>query len=198
MRPDFMKWPAMLSVISVVGMPSCWSSQTVRRAPCRKGRVSSAKTSICFARVDRGADDAERRAVAGCGEGARVAVRENGLAVGNEGRAVMSDGAIDRDVLFSNQSGLFHHAAADLVEGPAAQGCVEALHAVDGPEEIDGGGPGTREGVADEFDFGIEVWRGGVEDPEGDSHRGGDADGRRAADDHVLDGGGDFEVSRGR
>ena len=43
-----MKWPAMLSVISVVGIPSCCSSQTVSRAPCRKGRVSSAKTSTCF------------------------------------------------------------------------------------------------------------------------------------------------------
>ena len=33
-----------------------------------------------------------------------------------------------------------------------------------------------------------------MEDPEGDPHGGGDADGRGAADDHVLDGGSDFEV----
>ena len=38
----------MLSVINVVGMPSCCSSHTVSRAPCRNGRVSSANTSICF------------------------------------------------------------------------------------------------------------------------------------------------------
>src|SRR5260370_1086569 len=38
----------MLSVINVAGIPSCCSSQTVRREPCRKGRVSSANTSIFF------------------------------------------------------------------------------------------------------------------------------------------------------
>ena len=36
----------MLSAISVVAMPSCISSQAVSRAPCRNGRVSSAKTAL--------------------------------------------------------------------------------------------------------------------------------------------------------
>ena len=38
----------MLSVTTVTGMPSRWSSQAVRRAPCRKGRVSSASTATFF------------------------------------------------------------------------------------------------------------------------------------------------------
>ena len=47
-RPECKKCPAILSVISVAGIPSCCSSHAVNRAPCRNGRVSSAKTSICF------------------------------------------------------------------------------------------------------------------------------------------------------
>jgi len=31
--PDFRKWPTMLSVMSVKGIPPRWSSQAVRRAP---------------------------------------------------------------------------------------------------------------------------------------------------------------------
>src|ERR1700731_1229041 len=38
--------PAMLSEITVVGIPSFISSHAVRREPCRKGRVSSAYTWI--------------------------------------------------------------------------------------------------------------------------------------------------------
>ena len=36
----------MLSVMTVVLIPSRTSSQAVSRAPCRNGRVSSAKTAI--------------------------------------------------------------------------------------------------------------------------------------------------------
>src|SRR5207245_72328 len=39
-RPRCIRWPAMLSVISVTGIRSFLSSQAVSRAPCRKGRVS--------------------------------------------------------------------------------------------------------------------------------------------------------------
>ena len=44
--PRCMKCPAMLSVMSVTGMRSFFSSQAVSRAPCRKGRVSHAITWI--------------------------------------------------------------------------------------------------------------------------------------------------------
>ena len=39
-----MTWAAAESQISVASMPRCWSSHIVSRAPCRSGRVSSAKT----------------------------------------------------------------------------------------------------------------------------------------------------------
>jgi hypothetical protein len=38
----------MLSVMTVVLMPSRMSSHAVRRAPCMNGRVSSAKTATFF------------------------------------------------------------------------------------------------------------------------------------------------------
>ena len=40
-----MSGPAMLSVMTVVPMPSRTSSHAVSRAPCMNGRVSSAKTA---------------------------------------------------------------------------------------------------------------------------------------------------------
>src|SRR3989442_649833 len=46
--PCFIMAPAILSEITVVGIPSFISSQAVRREPCRKGRVSSALTWIRF------------------------------------------------------------------------------------------------------------------------------------------------------
>ena len=42
--PVFIRCAAAESAISVAGMPSCISSQAVRRAPCCQGRVSPAKT----------------------------------------------------------------------------------------------------------------------------------------------------------
>ena len=80
--------PAMLSVMTVVSMPSRTSSQAVRRAPCRNGRVSSAKTAHLLALLHRGADDAERRAVAGGGERAGVAVRQHARLVRHDLGAV--------------------------------------------------------------------------------------------------------------
>ena len=67
----------MLSVMTVVGTLSRTSSQAVSRAPCRNGRVSSAKTCDDLALLGRGANHAERRAVAGRRQRAGVAVREN-------------------------------------------------------------------------------------------------------------------------
>ena len=71
----------MLSVMSVTGMRSFLSSQAVSRAPWRNGRVSQAMHLDALARLDRGADDAERRAVARGGERARVAVGQDRGAV---------------------------------------------------------------------------------------------------------------------
>ena len=51
-----------------------------------------------FAGSDGRADHAERGAIAGRGERAGVAVREHGLAVRDERRAVAADACIDGDV----------------------------------------------------------------------------------------------------
>ena len=55
-----------------------------------------------FAGFDGGADHAERGAVSGGGQRAGVAVREHGLAVGNQRRAVAADGAADGDVFLAD------------------------------------------------------------------------------------------------
>ena len=78
----------MLSVTSVQGMRSRLSSQAVSRAPCRNGRVSQAIDGDAFADLPRAADHAERGAVARGRERARVAVREHGALVGEQGGAV--------------------------------------------------------------------------------------------------------------
>ena len=72
-----MSGPAMLSVMTVVGTWSRTSSHAVSRAPCRNGRVSSAKTCDDLALLGGRANDAERRAVAGRGQRAGVAVRQD-------------------------------------------------------------------------------------------------------------------------
>ena len=66
----------------------------------------------------------------------------------------------------------------------------QPLHAVDGPEEIDGGGPGSGESSANLFELGREVLRGrgvAAQSAEGDAVSGRDADGGSAADDHGDD-----------
>jgi hypothetical protein len=68
-------------------MPSLTSSHAVRRAPCRNGRVSSASTQP-FAALGRGANHAQRRAVAGGRQRARVAMRQDARLVGHELRAI--------------------------------------------------------------------------------------------------------------
>ena len=78
----------------------------------------------------------------------------------------------------------------------------QPLHAVDGPEEIDRGGPGSGQARADALELGGELGsrRGrGLHCAQGDAVGGGDADSRRAADDHgdddlghLLIGGGEY------
>ena len=151
----------MLSQMTVVGMPSAISSQAVRRAPCRKGRVSSAKTWMLLALLDGGADDAEGGAVAAGGQGAGVAVGEDAALVGQQRGAECAHGFAGGDVFVVHGVGFGEDSFLDLGEGCA--GCQqigeEALHAVDGPEEIDGGGAGSGEAGADAVELGREFAR---------------------------------------
>src|SRR6267378_2966745 len=90
--PRLIRWPAMLSVISVHGMPSCTHSQG--------------------------------GAMAGRGEGARIAMSHDACPVWNELRAQLAHRAVRSQVLFKDRVGL----------------CFEifrALHALESPEEID-------------------------------------------------------------
>src|SRR5277367_1790327 len=98
-----------------------------------------------------------------------------------------------------NQLRFFDHGLADFGEvgGLSGEFIEAALHALDSPEEIDGGGAGFCERVADFWEFGAQGFYGncgGMEDAESGSHGGGYADGGCAANDHVADGFGDFAV----
>jgi hypothetical protein len=70
-----------------------------------------------FAGSDGRANHAERGAIAGGGQRARVAVREHGLAVGNQRRAVLSDALVDGDVFETNLDGFGDQPSRDF------QGC---------------------------------------------------------------------------
>ena len=78
MRPLDIRCADMLSHRTVVGMLSFISSHAVRRAPCKNGRVSSARTSILSPSFDGSANDTEGGAVAAGGERPSVAVGEDG------------------------------------------------------------------------------------------------------------------------
>ena len=108
--------PAMLSVITVVWMPSRTSSQAVRRAPCRNGRVSSAKTATCLPASTRAANHAERRAVAGGRQRAGVAVRQDARVVRHDRRAERAHRAAARDVLVVDGLRLAVEPVLDLVD----------------------------------------------------------------------------------
>ena len=80
------------------------------------------------------------------------------------------------------------------------EGVVEIADASDAPEEIDCGGAGGGEVVADFCDLGVErgdVGGGGTVDADGDAHGAGDTDDHGAAGDHVADDGGDLLVIGG-
>ena len=123
----------MLSVISVTGMPSCCNSQAVSRAPCRNGRVSSAKTSILLAGLDRRADDAQRRSVAGGRQRAGVAVRQHGLPSGTSSAPLrpMARQMAMSSSRISRASSIMRAAIASMA-APSHAG-IHALHAVDAP-----------------------------------------------------------------
>ena len=136
----------MLSAISVVGMPSLRAAPRPSAArPGGTGRVSSAKTLATLPVARGGADHAEGRAVAGGGQGARVAVGEQPRprrdAARRPGRPCAGRPPGPRSWIASASSSRACRSArprarAHLVEA--------AAHALDGPEQVDGGGPRAR------------------------------------------------------
>ena len=124
-----------------------------------------------------GLDDAERGADAAGREAAGVAVRQDGRALVDQLRAEAADGVVGLDLLAVDAGGLGLGARGVAVPG--------GEHAVDGPAQVDGGGPGR-----DELGGG-RGHVGAVAGGEREGVGGGDADEWRAAHGQPADGVGD-------
>jgi len=144
-----------------------------------------------LALLARRPDHAQGRPVAGRGQGARVAVGEDVVAVADEGLAVQPDAAVDLDVLLADGDGLPDEGLFHLRDA-AGEGFVKAaLHPLDGPEKVACRGARLRESLA-EPRKGSAGFRDGclgkLQGAQGDSHGSGHPDGRGAADGEVPDG----------
>ena len=148
-----------------------------------------------LAGFDGRADHTQRGAVTGGGQRAGIAVREHRFAVGYQVGSVAPDGLVDGDILQPDLLGFRGQSLADFRERPAAQGLVELPHAVDGPEQVDGGRAGARQRFADAIHLRVEIASIGLRHAQRHSHGGRHADGRRAANHHAADGRGDIFIS---
>ena len=192
--PSRISGPAMLSVMTVVSMPSRSSSHAVSRAPCRNGRVSSASTRTCLPCSTAARIDAERGAVPGGGKRAGVAVREHARDVGHDRRrrsrrargswrrlrrGCAAPRARSRSCSWSTDSPASTPAAKLRFIRSMAQNRFTAVGRV----------AGHHVAHAVELDRQLLRARGlALPDTEREPHRRGHADGRRAADHHRLDG----------
>ena len=132
----------MLSAMRVTGMPSCSSSHAVRRAPWSNGRVSSAKTILTLPSAGRGADDAERRAVAGGGERPRVAVGEDARLRGQQLRPEVAHRAgRPRGPRRWMARASSRRPCRRLARSRRPQRLEAPPHPLDRPEEVDRRGP---------------------------------------------------------
>ena len=134
-----------------------------------------------LALLDRGADHAKGGAVARGGERSGIAMSEYGFVIGHERRTMFADGLADGDVFETDLPGLLNEAQADEIGGRPGQGFVQGLHALDGPEQIDGGGAGGGESFTDEVEIGA------FDDPESHAHGRCNTDGGSAANGHGAD-----------
>jgi len=152
--------------------------------------------------LDGGANDAESGAVAAGSECSGVAVGQDGTFTGEQGSAVRSHLFAGGDVFVVHATCLCDDRGFDLGDRGVFGGecVVEVADLVDAPEEIDGSGPGLREGFGDDRDLFGEGGDGGcgaAVDADGDAHGSGYTYGWSAADDHVADDGGDLLVVGG-
>ena len=115
-------------------MRSRSSSQTVRRAPWRRGRVLVGEDANRLALRDCGPDNTEGRAVLSGGQRSGVAVREHGPAVAEKGPAVMPDGPVRCYVLLLDGLSFIKERYSD---GPQALGPILLVgrpHSLEGPK----------------------------------------------------------------
>ena len=188
----------MLSVMTVVSMPSRTSSHAVSRAPWRNGRVSSANTATFFPCSTARANHAERRAVAGRRERARVAVREDARVrrARPPRRCRPSRGSSRRP---RRGCCCASRSSARLIcstDSPACDACGERRASSDRSPRTDSP-PSAACRPSGRRSSGTRRRTAACPSPcsshaERDAHRRGDADRRRAADHHRLDGPGDL------
>ena len=147
--------------------------------------------------LGRGADHAERRAVAGRGERAGIAVREDAGVLGHHGSAEPAHGLAALEVLVVNRVGFALEPILELVDRLSLAHTVAeaALHAIDRPEQIDRRRPRRRHQQAELVELDRELLRPlrlAAAHAEREAHRRRHANRRRATDDHRLDRARDF------
>ena len=154
-----------------------------------------------MAALDRGADDAESRAIAARGERPGVAMGQHPAGLGHQRSAVAAHGAASGDVFFIHAEGFLDDRGLDGFDGHssfAGQRGEAAAHALDGPKEIHGGRTRGGERAADRGEA-VRKRRhrlgGAVLHPQGKSHSRGNADCRSPAHHHVEDGLGNLVIS---
>jgi hypothetical protein len=107
--------PAMLSEITRTSMSSFHSSQAVRRAPWRKGRVSSARTPQTLPVIDRGPNYSKRCAIARGGKRAGIAVREDCAGIGQQLLAELAHSLIALDIFVLDCQSLSNETVHDFL-----------------------------------------------------------------------------------
>ena len=131
-------------------------------------------------------------------------MRHHAASFGHELGAEAANALVGFAAFLVEDSGLFNERCADSSEsfwlvacGIGGEFIEAALESLDGPEQIDGGGTGARNRVANRGEFRAHLGKSicfGALDAKGDTHRGGDADCGSAANDHGFDGLGDVTV----
>ena len=147
-----------------------------------------------LAGVDRRPHDGQRRPEARGRQRPGVAVGEDGGAVLEQRGAMHAERTVRRHVLVVDRERLALEQRPDRVRGAVAVAREDAAHALDGPEEIHGRRARRGEGAAEALEVAGGVGGAQRARAERDTHGRRDADRRRAADDHVLDGARDLAV----
>ena len=160
----------------------------------RPGLVDEHRDGAAVALV-AGADDAQRRAVAGGRQGARVAVREDGGAGREQRRAEGADGVAAADVVVVDLARPGQQGEPAFV-GRRVAALPQGAHLGDGPGEVDGGGPRLGEARRRLVQGGVEggavaAGEGGLAGGQRQGAGRGHADGGRPAHGHVADACGD-------
>ena len=148
-----------------------------------------------LARLYRRPDHTQRGAVASRRQRTGIAMREHRLMIGNQVRAVPPDGLVDGNVLEADLLRLGSQAFPDFPQWPAAQRLIKLAHAVNRPKKIDCRRTGAGQRIADPLHLRIQIASIGMRQAQRHPHRSRYPDGRRTANHHVADGGGDIFIS---